>query len=83
MYSVIIVCFTILIFTALMLYAYLVLTDRNNDAKKIKVTSKDIANCKARISILEYMEKNNINTLNIDDILTIFPISNNEVKKND
>lgn len=78
---VIIICFTSLLFITVMLYFYLVLADSNN--KKMKVTKEDIANCKARILVLEYMEKHNIDTLNINDILTIFPISNNEVKKND
>lgn len=71
---VIIVCFASLIFITFMLYVYLVLTGCDKDVEKIKEINKDIANSKTRILILEYMEKHNTNTLNLDDILTIFPI---------
>lgn len=78
---VIIICFTSLLFITVMLYFYLVLADSNNT--KTRVTKEDIANCKARILVLEYMEKHNIDTLNIDDILTIFPINYKKGGEND
>lgn len=54
-----------------------------NDAAKLGHINEDVADCRARILILNYMEKHNIDTVNIDDILTIFPANYSEGEEND
>lgn len=80
---VLIVYLAITVSIVFMLYIHLISWYSGyNDAVKLGHINESVADCRARILILNYMEKHNINTLNIDDILTIFPANYEEGEEN-
>lgn len=81
---VLIIYLAILVSIVFMLYIYLISwTSGYNDAKKLGKINENVADLRARISILNYMEKHNIDTLNIDDVLTIFPANYEKGEESD
>lgn len=79
-----IVCLVVAISIALMFFVYLSSWFSGyNDAAKLGHINERVADRRARILILNYMEKHHIYTLNIDDVLTIFPANYEEDEEND
>lgn len=79
-----IVCLVVDISIALMFFVYLFSWFSGyNDAAELGHINESVADCRARILILNYMEKHHIDILNIDDVLTIFPANYGEGEEND
>ena len=79
-----IVCLVVDVSIALMFFVYLFSWFSGyNDAAELGHINEKVADCRARILISNYMEKHNIDTLNIDDVLTIFPANYEEDEEND